>query len=63
MITVGHLAKTYGLLPSEVLARATTYDMMVTDVCSTWEQYRNNPNSAENYSPEQLAEAMSTARS
>lgn len=38
MINIGHLAKTYGLLPSEVLARATTYDLMVTDVCATWEK-------------------------
>lgn len=39
MITIGALAKTYHLLPSEVLARATTFDIMVMDVMATWEDY------------------------
>jgi hypothetical protein len=43
MISIGHIAKTYGLLPSEVLARATTFDLMITDVYSTWENHQQNP--------------------
>ena len=42
MINVGILAKTYHLLPSQVLANATTYDIMITDVLTTWENYKNN---------------------
>lgn len=40
MITIGALAKTYHLLPSEVAARATTFDIMVMDVMATWEDYQ-----------------------
>lgn len=32
----------YGLLPSEVAARATTYDLMVTDILVTYENYELN---------------------
>jgi len=32
----------YGLLPSEVAARATTYDLMITDILATYEQYEYN---------------------
>jgi len=58
MISIGHIARTYGLLPSEVLARATTYDIMITDVYSTWENYQKDPNATENYSQEQLLELV-----
>jgi hypothetical protein len=63
MITIGHLAKTYGLLPSEVVARATTFDMMVTDVCATWEQFKNDPKASDNFDPEQLATVLAQTRS
>ena len=36
---MGRLAKTYGMLPSEVAARATTFDLMVTDALATYEEY------------------------
>ena len=42
MLNIGHIAKTYGVLPSHVLAHATTYDLMITDVMSTWEEYQYN---------------------
>jgi hypothetical protein len=58
MITIGHLARTYGMLPSEVAARATTYDLMITDVYQAWEHYQQNPNAIDNYSMDQLAEAL-----
>ena len=58
MISVGHMARTYGLLPSEVLARATTYDIMVTDVYSTWENHKNNPNDVGHYDTQQLEEIV-----
>jgi hypothetical protein len=62
MITIGHLAKTYGILPSEVASRATTYDLMVTDVLTTWENYQRNPDSMNNFSQEQLAEIVKRGR-
>jgi hypothetical protein len=33
------MAKTYGMLPSEVQARATTFDVMVMDVMAAWEKH------------------------
>lgn len=32
------MAKEYGLLPSEVRDRATTYDIIVTEAVARWEQ-------------------------
>ena len=40
MINVGHIAKTYGILPSKVLQEATTYDLMIADVMSSWDNYQ-----------------------
>jgi hypothetical protein len=31
------MAKMYGVLPSDVKTRATTYDMLVTDALLSWE--------------------------
>lgn len=42
MITIGALAKTYRLLPSEVQANATTFDVMVMNTMLTWEQQRQS---------------------
>jgi hypothetical protein len=36
------VAKEYGLLPSFVRDHATTYDLMVMDVCTAWEQYQKD---------------------
>lgn len=33
------MAKMYGMLPSEIIQRATTYDLMVTDILATYENY------------------------
>lgn len=62
MISIGHIAKTYGLLPSEVAARATTFDIMITDVYTTWENYQKNPEAINNYSQEQLLEIVKRGR-
>jgi hypothetical protein len=42
MLNVGVIAKTYGMLPSQVVGNATTYDLMIADVMSTWEEYQYN---------------------
>jgi hypothetical protein len=39
MISVGRMAEKYGMLPHEVKARATTYDIMITDVLATYLAY------------------------
>jgi hypothetical protein len=62
MISIGHIAKTYGLLPSEVMARATTFDLMITDVYSTWENHQQNPKGLQDYNPEELLKIKERTR-
>jgi hypothetical protein len=62
MIAIGHIAKTYGILPSEVTVRATAYDLMITDVYTTWQNYQSNPNEVSNYSAEDLQSIMERAK-
>lgn len=54
------MAKHYGVLPSDVVNRATTFDLMVYDVCLTWEQHqRDQANGvAPQYTQEQLLEII-----
>jgi hypothetical protein len=55
LITIGALAKHYGLLPSEVSSRATTFDLMVYDVSMTWERHQQDKADGKNTMP-QLSE-------
>lgn len=38
MLTIGMMAKQYHMLPSQVAASATTYDLQVFNSLMTWEQ-------------------------
>ena len=40
MIMIGRMAKEYGMLPSHIEQQATTYDIMITDVLATYENYQ-----------------------
>jgi hypothetical protein len=67
MISIGHIAKTYGILPSQVVAQATTFDIMITDVYSTWESHQidraaGRGPSLKDYSQEQLKEIMERSK-
>jgi hypothetical protein len=62
MITVGVLAKKYGQLPSQVLATATTYDIMIDDVLTTWEKYNQDPDNPEHYKQEDLEAVFKDVR-
>lgn len=68
MITVGRMAREYGLLPSEVAQRASTYDIMVMDVVATYEQYQQQQQSGQintdlyQYSTEEMTAMMEKAR-
>jgi len=33
------MAKHYGVLPSDIIDRATTFDLMVYDISLTWEKH------------------------
>jgi hypothetical protein len=41
ILTVHNLAENYKCLPSEVLARATTFDLYVLDVHTKWVKYQH----------------------
>lgn len=62
MIAIGHIASTYGLLPSEVVARATTYDLMIADVYTTWQNYQQNPDKLGTAKSEDLEQILERAR-
>ena len=66
MINIGYMAKTYGMLPSEVLARATSFDIMVTDVFSTWEKHQldqaTGKSPLESMDSDQLQEILEKSR-
>jgi hypothetical protein len=39
---IGRMAEKYSMLPSQVAMNATTYDLMVTDVLATYDQYQQS---------------------
>lgn len=41
VLTLDNLAHRYGVLPSEAMARATTFDIYVLDVSAKWLKYQN----------------------
>jgi hypothetical protein len=52
------MAKRYGLLPTEVLERATTFDMVIMDMSMTYEHYLQNKDKKDfvpSVDPEELA--------
>lgn len=40
MIMIGRLAEKYGMLPSQVIANATSFDLMIYDVLATFDEYQ-----------------------
>lgn len=41
ILTVNNLAKTYKLLPSEVMERGNTFDLYVMDIATRYEKYQH----------------------
>lgn len=58
MLNVGVIAKTYGMLPSQVINNATTYDLMIADVMSSWEEYQYNKAMGKNPVPTYTTEEL-----
>ena len=56
------MAKEFGLLPSEVARRATTYDIMVYDMMIAWENHQADPTAAPQLTEEQMLEMIRNAR-
>lgn len=62
MIAIGFLAKQYRMLPSEVLARATTYDLMIADVWSAWQEHKSKPEDTSQYKTDDLEALIKKAK-
>lgn len=52
------MARHYRKLPSEIVEQATTFDVMVMDVMTTWENYQRDPQNETNYKTEDLEELV-----
>ncbi len=61
MVTIGIIARSFHILPSEVRDRATAYDLMIMDVMTTWDEFKQNPAKA-NFHSEGLQEMIKQAR-
>lgn len=62
LISIGHLAKTYSVLPSHILAHGTTFDLMVCDVMMAWENHQKNPGDSDQYKTEDLQKLLEKNR-
>ena len=62
MITIGTIAKKYGQLPSHVAAYGSSYDLMIDDIMTTWENYQKNPSDSDQYKEEELLKIMKETR-
>jgi hypothetical protein len=69
ILTIHNLAKTYMLLPSEVLGRATTFDLYVLDTHSRFIKYQEQkakgkapPVSSKKHSKDELQAMINDAR-
>ena len=68
ILQIDALGKRYGLLPSEVLTRADTFDLYILDAALTFEKYHHDKAMNKGQSPpgeytvEELQEIMAKAR-
>lgn len=58
IVCIDAMAKRYSLLPSEVLERASTFDLVILDATLGYEQFITNKDSKKpvSLSPDQLAQ-------
>ena len=68
MLTIETMAKRYKMLPSEVLARATTLDLYMMDIAISYTNYESSKArnggiaDVQDYSQEELLEMMSKVK-
>lgn len=58
MLTIGRIAKTFAVLPSQVRSMGTTYDIMIEDVMMAWEHNQKNPQDQNLYREEDLIDLV-----
>lgn len=68
MIMIGRMAKEYGMLPSQIEQQATTYDIMISDVLASYENFQQQKASGKvdpsvyEFSQEELEKMMEKSR-
>lgn len=68
VMQIDAIGKRYGLLPSEVLDRANTFDLYILDAALTYEQYHHKKTMnkgqepIENYTTEQLLDIFNKGK-
>jgi hypothetical protein len=62
MINIGTLAKRYGMLPSQVAIHATSFDLMIDDVMTTWEKYQQKPDDPANFKEDDLQALLKSVK-
>jgi len=58
IVMVDRMAQKYGLLPSEVMDRATTFDLVVMDMTHTWERMIHDKSSGKTHTPNVKQETL-----
>jgi hypothetical protein len=51
LLTVHNLAERYGLLPSEAMARASTFDLHILDLSARYERYKHEQSERKSGAP------------
>ena len=68
LLTIDGLGKRYGMLPSEVMSRSTTFDLYVMDAAMSFENFHhkkamnNGKDPIPDYSEDELQEIMNKAK-
>ena len=63
IITLDNMGKRYGMLPSQIITQASTFDLVVMDAAMSFEQHANrDPNTPPDVAEEDLLKIMERAR-
>ena len=52
----------YNKLPTEIVNNATTFDLMVLDVYTTWQKFKENPEDPDQYESGSLEKILKDSR-
>lgn len=62
LVMIDAMAKRYGVLPTEIMERATTFDLVVMDSAATYENYLHNKDKPEYYNEDDLKSILERSR-
>ena len=61
-VMIDAMAKRYALLPSEVMSRASTFDLVIMDTAFSYENWLQNKDKPEYYNEEDLKSILATTK-